>query len=320
MERKTVRRQGFTIIELLVVIAIIAVLIALLLPAVQSAREAARRAQCANNLKQIGLAMLNYHDTVGTLPPGRKGWGWGTWQMFVLPYLEQQPLYNAYNQLGDSLNDVTLDSLLLYMGPANDTVTTRRLAVFTCPTDSPNAPLEDVTSHNYGCNYGNTDIYADPSLNGVRFGGAPFGDIGADPTHPNSGTRSVGLAQITDGTSRTLLAAELVQGQGADLRGFTWYGPNSGFTAYLGPNSVLPDVLTEQSQCVYPYSTNPPCTWNTLQDDLPVFLAARSRHPAGVNVLMADGSVHFVKNQVSLTVWRALSTTQGGEIISEDSY
>jgi hypothetical protein len=115
--------------------------------------------------------------------------------------LEQQPLYNAYNQLGDSLNDVTLDSLLLYMGPVNETVTTTRLMVFTCPAASPNAPLEDVTSHNYGCNYGNTDIYADPDLNGVVFAGAPFGDIGADPTNLTSGTRTVGFAQILDGTS-----------------------------------------------------------------------------------------------------------------------
>ena len=80
------RRRGFTIIELLVVIAVISLLVALLLPAVQAAREAARRAQCANNLKQIGLALQTYNDAFGTLPPGRKGWGWGTWQLFVLPY------------------------------------------------------------------------------------------------------------------------------------------------------------------------------------------------------------------------------------------
>ena len=118
------RRQGFTLIELVVVIAIVAVLIALLLPAVQAARGASRRIQCSNNLKQIALAMSNYHDAVGTLPPGRKGWGWGTWQMYILPYLEQSALYNSYNQMGDSVNDVTLDSLLLYMGPVNRTVTT----------------------------------------------------------------------------------------------------------------------------------------------------------------------------------------------------
>jgi prepilin-type N-terminal cleavage/methylation domain-containing protein/prepilin-type processing-associated H-X9-DG protein len=319
-EIKEMRRRGFTIIELLVVIAVIGVLVGLLLPAVQAAREAARRMQCTSNLKQIGLALQSYHEAVGTLPPGRKGWGWGTWQLFALPYMEQQPLYNAYNQLGDSLNDVTLDSLLLYMGPVNETVTTTRLMVFTCPTASPNAPLEDVTSHNYGCNYGNTDIYADPDLNGVVFAGAPFGDIGADPTNLTSGTRTVGFAQILDRTSNTMLVAELVQGQGADLRGFTWYGPTSGYTAYLGPNSLLPDTLTEPGQCVYPFSTNPPCVWSTPQNELPVVMTSRSLHPGGVYVLMADGSAHFVKNQVSLQVWRALSTTQGAEIISGDSY
>ena len=99
------RRHGFTLIELLVAIAIIALLVALLLPSVLAAREASRRVQCANNLKQVGLAMSNYHDAIGTLPPGRKGWGWGTWQMYILPYLEQSALYNAYNQMGDSLND-----------------------------------------------------------------------------------------------------------------------------------------------------------------------------------------------------------------------
>ena len=89
----------------------------------------------------------------------------------------------------------------------------------------------------------------------------------------------------------------------------------------LGPQQAQPDVLTEPGQCVYPFSTNPPCIWSGPLDQLPVVLAARSFHPAGgVNIVMADGGVHFVKNQVDLSVWRALSTTQGGEIISADSY
>ena len=95
-------RRGFTLIELLVVIAIIAVLIGLLLPAVQAAREAARRAQCVNNLKQVALAVHNYHDTVGTFPPARKGCCWGTWQVFLLPFIEQSAAFNSFNSVGNN--------------------------------------------------------------------------------------------------------------------------------------------------------------------------------------------------------------------------
>jgi prepilin-type processing-associated H-X9-DG protein len=199
-------------------------------------------------------------------------------------------------------------------------VTTARLNALTCPSDVPNAPLEEVTSHNYACSYGNTDLYQE-TYNGVVFGGAPFGDIGADPTGQTPGQPAVRLAAITDGTSNTILAAEVVQGQGADLRGFTWYGPSSGFTSYLRPNSGLADVLTYADQCVFPFSTNPPCTYEDAPGAGPsVLLAARSRHSGGLSVVLADGSVRYLKNTINLAPWRALTTTHGGEVISGDSF
>src|SRR5262249_40421609 len=153
-------RRGFTLIELLVVIAIIAVLIALLLPAVQSAREAARRAQCVNNLKQIGLGMHNYESAQGSLPPGIRGGIWGTWLVFVLPYVEQQSLYNAWNSDGNN-NTTAAAQGISYGSAFNITVTASRLNVYTCPSDVPQAPISrtdngitrSVTSHNYAVNF-----------------------------------------------------------------------------------------------------------------------------------------------------------------------
>jgi prepilin-type processing-associated H-X9-DG protein len=206
------------------------------------------------------------------------------------------------------------------MGPVNSTVTTVRLNSLTCPSDVPNAPLEEVTSHNYACNYGNTELYQEV-YGGVHFGGAPFTDIGSDPTHRTPGQPTVRFAEIRDGTSNTILAAEVVQGQGADLRGFTWYGPSSGFTSFIGPNSKSPDVLTFADQCVYPYVTNPPCTYeNAPGAGASVVMAARSRHPGGLSVVLADGSVRFIKDSIGLAPWRALTTTRGGEVISGDAF
>jgi prepilin-type N-terminal cleavage/methylation domain-containing protein/prepilin-type processing-associated H-X9-DG protein len=337
------RRSGFTLIELLVVIAIIAVLIALLLPAVQSAREAARRAQCTNNLKQIGLAMHNYHDQVGSLPPGFKGVDWGTWLVWVLPYIEQQPAFNAWNTIGDDRIDQTIQKgMFRYGGVANTTVTTRRYSVYYCPSDPNNQNLAGagfgwpVTAQNYVVNFGNT-VTIQPQIyqvNGVNypFLGAPFTDMGAPDTDITGWTiggthTTVKLAALTDGTSNTLLTGEVLVGQGFDLRGWSWWGYGSTFTAWLAPNSTSPDVLWSPGYCGQ-VPPNIPCVGSSqtggsvggVYSGLGMTSALRSKHPAGVNVGMADGSVRFIKNSINLYTWRSLASMAGGEVISSDSY
>ena len=331
-----VRRRGFTLIELLVVIAIISVLIGLLMPAVQKVREAANRAQCINNLKQVGIAMHHYADAHKKLPPGVGPYGccWGTWQVYILPYLEQGNLYAPYKNLGG--NDITLPSgYWRYSSDGNLTLTKNRLAILTCPSDRPNAPLSNITSHNYAVNYGNTSFYQ-TTMNGVPFGGAPFScyppqwltpsqamltKYGQNtPDHdqyglfgPPAGQPQVALPQITDGTSTTLMASEIIQGQGGDLRGFSWWGGASGFTAWSPPNANAPDVLMGGT-CNIAATYNLPCT--TISSvALPRLQVARSRHtPGGVNAVYCDGHVAWIGNNVSLAVWRAVSTTKGSEV------
>jgi len=303
------RRCGFTLIELLVVIAIIAILIGLLLPAVQKVREAAARMKCANNLKQIGLAMHNYHDAFRVLPVAvNSPWAvYGTWQAYILSFIEQDALRKQY--------DFTQG---YSSSPNYPNVTTRRLSLLTCPSDTPNDHVSDfggVTSHNYAVNFGNTPVDYNPnagydtgqlqSFNGVTFGGAPF-----------SQNKAYALTSISDGTSNTLLAAEVIQGQRSDLRGFTWWGHGAIFVGYIGPNSSAPDVLYSQGYCD-PGAPNPPCT-GPASASSPVMMGARSRHAGGVNAAMCDASVRFVSNGILLSTWQAMSTSQGGDIIEPD--
>ncbi len=324
------RPRGFTLIELLVVIAIIAVLIALILPAVQSAREAARRAQCANNLKQIGLAMHNYATVTDTTPPGWKGCCWGTWLIYVMPYLEQNTLYDSWNFSGNNIWGGNFDSPFRYGGPTNLTVSSTRVSSYYCPSDGGNTSLVGgqswpVTSQNYVVNFGNTSATQDTTLDGVVFLGAPFTDIGSPVTAIYGSSTSpaaiggiIRLSAITDGLSNTMLTSEVIVGQGYDLRGFSWWFEGAAFEAYLGPNSTLPDLMQSQGYCNYPNLNNPPCI--QAPSIVSITNAARSRHPGGVNVGMADGSVRNIRNSINLFTWRALSTTQGGEIISGDSF
>jgi prepilin-type N-terminal cleavage/methylation domain-containing protein/prepilin-type processing-associated H-X9-DG protein len=325
------RRRGFTLIELLVVIAIIAVLIALLLPAVQAARAAAQRIQCTNNLKQLGLAMHNYHDSLNTFTIGLMGFrsptavangniylpagttaslARRTWAWLILPYLEQTTLANAINY-SRPFND-----------HAQDTAVRIIPATFLCPSD-PNMAFVDVGSYpvrkvNYMANWGNTQYFQDSQNNPlstpfnateqVYFLGAPFGI-----------DKSYGVQTIIDGTSNTLLMSEvkvgLPNGNSQDHRGDVFNDDYNGcmFNAYIPPNSPFTDYAS--GGCQYPYSTNPPCVSKT-----PTFNAARSYHAGGVNALMSDGSARFFKDSINVVTWRALSTTRGSEVTSADSY
>jgi prepilin-type N-terminal cleavage/methylation domain-containing protein/prepilin-type processing-associated H-X9-DG protein len=324
--------RGFTLIELLVVIAIIAILIALLVPAVQKIREAANRTQCQNNLKQLGVAMHNYNDVYGRLPLQQATGSccYGTWQMAILPYVEQEAMWQNYQNYGNPASSQFPNQT--YEQKANLLITSVRLDGFTCPSDFPaadksgafNGSTYRITQHNYLVNVGNID-YAQggdgalpdqANYPGIKFQGAPFSH-----NHP------IHFTDITDGTSNTLMAAEIIQGhnQGAslDFRGLTWWAEGSGFTTYRLPNSPLVDYIANGkgvTGCVPPAQNamNSPCM--AIVGGVPNFnvFAARSRHDGGVNVLLCDGSGRFVSNSISWATWQALGTSQGNETIVGD--
>jgi prepilin-type N-terminal cleavage/methylation domain-containing protein/prepilin-type processing-associated H-X9-DG protein len=256
------RRRGFTLIELLVVIAIIAVLISLLLPAVQSAREAARRAQCVNNLKQIGLAMHNYHSAVGSLPWGDGPW-WIEWSAhtLLLPYLEQGPIYNTIN-----FADVELPNFLPALNidnPVNSTATYTVISVFNCPSDGDR--LTEVSGHNSymansgsapNCAYGG--IAGTPAWNSPAAGPFIYSDSGSY-TGLTFGGSSVSLASITDGTSNTAAFSERVKAIGSNISGtsapFDGGKPTASLAVPAGP---VPNNLEGQSQPFYQLCINTP--------------------------------------------------------------
>jgi prepilin-type N-terminal cleavage/methylation domain-containing protein/prepilin-type processing-associated H-X9-DG protein len=308
-------RRGFTLIELLVVIAIIAVLVGLLLPAVQSAREAARRAQCSNNLKQIGLAMHAYQAALDVFPPGYisrtadgtpggveigPGWGWGT---MILGQLEQQSIYNAVNF---SLSITLADS---------QTARSARLSVFWCPSTVGNpAPASLSPAPGFA-----TTPPGDVSA-GQYPGSAGQFDPG-DSAASNNGVfyRNSRISQrdITDGMSQTLMVGE----RSRNVADATWVGAVPG--AQVCTNSRWPIVDCEPSNVMVLAHTGP----SPMQAwvDVPNYKGAGaddfwSLHPGGCNFLFCDGSVRFVKQTVDPRIFSFLSTRAGGEVLSADQY
>jgi prepilin-type N-terminal cleavage/methylation domain-containing protein/prepilin-type processing-associated H-X9-DG protein len=343
--RKRIESRGFTLIELLVVIAVIAVMIALLLPAMHAAREAARRIQCTNNLKQLGLGLHNYESVAGALPPAMCMSGSGSnvtwrngWSVHgrVLPFMEQGAAFNAIN------------FTLRYSVPENVTVSSLVVASFLCPSEPSQESKATATGrygvNNYGWNMGDWYVWG-------GFAGLP----NRAPFQVNQSRR---FAEFTDGLSNTLVAGEVKA-----------YQPNLG---NCGGGSGLANISNPAAvplPSADPYSVAPEynagCTLSTTghtewvdgavnetgfttawtpnrrivriggdpgQDlDLigrreniggPTFAAvtARSHHPGGINALFGDGSVRFLKESVNGHAWRALGTLRGGEVVGADAY
>jgi prepilin-type N-terminal cleavage/methylation domain-containing protein/prepilin-type processing-associated H-X9-DG protein len=299
------RRSGFTLVELLVVIAIIGILVALLLPAVQAAREAGRRSQCTNNLKQLGLAMHNHHDTRRTLPAimGPSGCCWGTWIVPLFPFIEQDTTFQQYVNWGG--NDST--GPRYGAAPNNPNVTGRRYSFLTCPSDTDNAPIGVMTNHNYAVCAGTGGTYRTVPT------GAPSGFVPMAGMFDGLTRRALKLADATDGLSNTLMVGEVLQGQQSDLRGFIWWGDASGMSTFAPPNTSLPDQIYTAGYCNNQPLQKRPCTGTGGA----VFYS-RSRHPGGVNAGLGDGSVRFISETINANTWLLLGSAQDGLPINLD--
>jgi prepilin-type N-terminal cleavage/methylation domain-containing protein len=322
-------RKGFTLIELLVVIAIIAILIALLVPAVQKVREAASRSQCANNLKQLGLATHSFHDSNKSLPAfqGASGCCWGTWPICLMPFLDQNNQAIRYQNWGGSdTTNVTPTGTLIdngrYNNAVNITISGARFAVLTCPTDSP-TKTGSVANHSYVVNLGNTGLNQAISITGgwlgttvVLQGGTPW----KRALTAFDKTSGVKLTSISDGTSSTIAFSEVIMSTTGDYRGFIWWGDQTGYAGgLLLPNDSTPDMTSTGGGCTSSPAGGLPCTPNVNPPNPGSALAARSRHVGGVNACLCDGTVRFIGNSIDINTWRALHSSQGADLVGNEN-
>ncbi|WDI41050.1 DUF1559 domain-containing protein [Bremerella sp. P1] len=308
--------RGFTLVELLVVIAIIGVLIALLLPAVQQAREAARRMECTNNLKQWSLAAHNFADVnKGYLPLGaahKNGAGVEvengqtyrriTWGVFLWPYIEQPALYDDYNFSVGFHQGGNIDTLRQFVSGYN------------CPSDKTNVTQDKSDANwrvlgNYVANMGNTHLHQNAADQAI-FSGSPYGV-----------SHIYRFADLLDGTSNTAGFSEILiasPNETDDNRGDMFNNEGSpGFMSINTPNSTAPDQCRRCKDTTEDPTHNDyqrmPCT--QVSNNNQYQIAPRSNHPGGVNVSMMDGSVRFVPETVSPNVWEAMLSGQGGEVV-----
>jgi prepilin-type N-terminal cleavage/methylation domain-containing protein/prepilin-type processing-associated H-X9-DG protein len=318
-------RPGFTLIELLVVISIIGILVALLLPAVQSARQAAQRIQCTNQMKQIALAMHNYEsqlksypfgsilgvgDTIRSQPgPNNRWYDDFTWQSQIGGFIEQQAWFNSFNFKNSASHE------------SNFTGRSMRIGLLGCPSDGlvdneKGALNWARVRSNYVVNWGNTG-YAQGTQAGVVFGGSPF-----------TFRKCLKVRDIPDGLSNTMMLSE-----GLTPKGTGWEGPlgetiiatgGQTFDAWATPNSSVPDVVNRKCPTVAAARARDLCT--VMPGDIGTAIdpshhtAARSNHAGGVNVALCDGSVRFVNDQINLFTWRAMSTAKGMDLFSSADF
>jgi prepilin-type N-terminal cleavage/methylation domain-containing protein/prepilin-type processing-associated H-X9-DG protein len=340
-------RRAFTLIELLVVIAIIAVLIALLLPAVQAAREAARRSQCMNNLKQIGVACHNYLTAYQVLPFGKgnnyttslsSAAAYARWSANsqLLAFIEQGNLFNAINFAfppeTPGMNGVFPTFMPAYQNPGrqNSTACQTQIATFLCPSDGPTIQTWPGGNNYYGnqytfaCDLSETQ----PSTDAVP-GIAPQGIFYF--------LSAVRTADVTDGTSNTAFSSEKIRGQGqpnpkTDMLVFT--NQTSQDATYQACKSLpltsppltsqqgMSWVMGEMCCTTYNHVSTPNTTscaapgYTGTMANMAMQVPPSSNHPGGVNVLFGDGTVRYIKNSIDLLTWRALGTRNGGEVIS----